>query len=131
MELRNWAGNTSFSTDRLHHPETVGQVQEIVRQIQNPAPLDARYVEAERAAIGIEAPGTDHDLAGDIALEARTEQQHRRAVLGRTLHRLPGCGGMSAQAVDLEGGAPVDVLAQHSELFFRRSIGSRWHLAMR
>ena len=39
MELRNWAGNIRFSTDRVHHPETVGQVQEIVRKSQQGVPV--------------------------------------------------------------------------------------------
>jgi xylitol oxidase len=42
MELRNWAGNIRFSTDRVHHPETVGQVQEIVRKSRQVRVLGAR-----------------------------------------------------------------------------------------
>jgi len=43
MELRNWAGNISFSTDRVHHPETVGQVQEIVRSSRQVRVLGSRH----------------------------------------------------------------------------------------
>ena len=43
MELRNWAGNISFSTDRVHHPETVGQVQEIVRGSRQVRVLGSRH----------------------------------------------------------------------------------------
>ena len=43
MELRNWAGNIRFSTDRVHHPETVSQVQEIVRNSRQVRVLGARH----------------------------------------------------------------------------------------
>jgi alditol oxidase len=43
MELRNWAGNIRFSTDRVHHPETVGQVQEIVRDSRQVRVLGSRH----------------------------------------------------------------------------------------
>src|SRR5712692_6914011 len=43
MELRNWAGNIRFSTDRVHHPETVGQVQEIVRKSRQVRVLGSRH----------------------------------------------------------------------------------------
>src|SRR5260370_13706700 len=43
MELRNWAGNIRFSTDRVHHPETVGQVQEIVRKSRQVGVLGSRH----------------------------------------------------------------------------------------
>jgi xylitol oxidase len=42
-ELRNWAGNIRFSTDRVHHPETVGQVQEIVRNSRQVRVLGSRH----------------------------------------------------------------------------------------
>ncbi|MBV9354710.1 MAG: FAD-binding protein [Chloroflexi bacterium] len=43
MELRNWAGNIRFSTDRVHHPETVNQVQEIVRDSRQVRVLGSRH----------------------------------------------------------------------------------------
>ena len=43
MELRNWAGNIRFSTDRVHHPETVSQVQEIVRFNRQVRVLGSRH----------------------------------------------------------------------------------------
>src|SRR4030081_4091418 len=43
MELRNWAGNIRFSTDRVHHPETVGQVQEIVRHSRQVRVIGSRH----------------------------------------------------------------------------------------
>src|SRR5258708_12882574 len=43
MELRNWAGNIRFSADRVHHPETVGQVQEIVRKSRQVGVLGSRH----------------------------------------------------------------------------------------
>ena len=43
MELRNWAGNIRFSTDRVHHPETVGQVQEIVHKSRQVRVLGSRH----------------------------------------------------------------------------------------
>ena len=42
-ELRNWAGNIRFSTDRVHHPETVGHVQEIVRNSRQVRVLGSRH----------------------------------------------------------------------------------------
>jgi alditol oxidase len=43
MELRNWAGNIRFNTDRVHHPETVGEVQEIVRNSRQVRVLGSRH----------------------------------------------------------------------------------------
>jgi xylitol oxidase len=43
LELRNWAGNIRFSTDRVHHPETVGQVQEIVRSSRQVRVVGSRH----------------------------------------------------------------------------------------
>jgi alditol oxidase len=43
LELSNWAGNIRFSTDRVHHPETVGQVQEIVRNSRQVRVLGSRH----------------------------------------------------------------------------------------
>ncbi|MBV9577093.1 MAG: FAD-binding protein, partial [Chloroflexi bacterium] len=43
MELRNWAGNIRFSTDRVHHPETVAQVQAIVRDSRHVRVLGSRH----------------------------------------------------------------------------------------
>src|SRR5215472_15481386 len=43
MDLRNWAGNIQFSTDHVHHPETVGQVQEIVRNSRQVRVLGSRH----------------------------------------------------------------------------------------
>lgn len=42
-EQRNWAGNITFSTTRLHHPETVAQMQEIVRSSQKVRVLGSRH----------------------------------------------------------------------------------------
>ncbi len=43
IEQRNWAGNITFSATRLHHPETVAQVQEIVRSSQKVRVLGSRH----------------------------------------------------------------------------------------
>ena len=43
LELRNWAGNIRFSTDRVHHPETVGHVQEIVCHSRQVRVLGSRH----------------------------------------------------------------------------------------
>jgi xylitol oxidase len=43
MDLRNWAGNIRFSTGLVHHPETVGQVQEIVRNSRQVRVLGSRH----------------------------------------------------------------------------------------
>ncbi len=42
-QQRNWAGNITFSTDRLHHPETVAQVQEVVRGSAKVRVLGSRH----------------------------------------------------------------------------------------
>jgi xylitol oxidase len=42
-ELRNWASNIRFSTNRVHHPETVDQVQEIVRGSRQVRVLGSRH----------------------------------------------------------------------------------------
>lgn len=42
-EQRNWAGNITFSTTRLHHPETVAQVQEVVRSSRKVRVLGSRH----------------------------------------------------------------------------------------
>jgi len=43
MELRNWAGNIRFSTDRGHHPEPVDQVQEIGGKSRQVRVLGSRH----------------------------------------------------------------------------------------
>ena len=43
MELRNWAGNILFSSDRVHHPETLAQVQEIVRTSRHVRVVGSRH----------------------------------------------------------------------------------------
>src|SRR5262249_7152826 len=75
---------------------------------------DIAHPEAERAAIGIEAPYADYDFVFDIALEARAVEQDA-LVLGRGLHRLPGDRRGAAQALDLGRGAPVQVVGQHGQ----------------
>src|SRR5436190_1517637 len=77
---------------------------------------------AERAAVGIEAPGADDDLLCDVTGEAGAEQQDGRAVLGRAFHRLPGRRGAAAQPVDLGGGPPPGMLAEHGELGGGRTV---------
>jgi xylitol oxidase len=42
-EQRNWADNIRFGTTRLHHPETVAQVQEVVRGSRNVRVLGSRH----------------------------------------------------------------------------------------
>jgi len=43
MELRNWAGNIRFNAERVHHPETVGEVQQIVRTSRQVRVIGARH----------------------------------------------------------------------------------------
>ncbi len=40
---QNWAGNITFSTDRVHRPETVEQVQAVVRQSRKVRVLGSRH----------------------------------------------------------------------------------------
>lgn len=42
-KLKNWAGNLSYSTGTIHYPETVGEVQEIVRQCSKLRALGSRH----------------------------------------------------------------------------------------
>jgi xylitol oxidase len=43
MVVHNWAGNIRFGTERVHHPETIGQVQEIVRSSRQVRVLGSRH----------------------------------------------------------------------------------------
>ncbi|WP_347156693.1 FAD-binding protein [Pontibacter chitinilyticus] len=43
MDQTNWAGNILYSTDRIHHPETVEQVQEIVKGCRHIKALGSRH----------------------------------------------------------------------------------------
>src|SRR3954452_21038129 len=40
---RNWAGNITFTTTRVHHPETIAQIQEIVRMSTKVRVLGSRH----------------------------------------------------------------------------------------
>ena len=72
MVLGNWAGNIRFSTDRVHHPETVGQVQEIVRKSRQVRVLGSRHsfnaIADSAALISMRAV----DLPFELDEEART-----------------------------------------------------------
>ena len=39
----NWAGNLTYSTDRLHLPQTVAEAQELVRNTPKLRPLGSRH----------------------------------------------------------------------------------------
>jgi xylitol oxidase len=41
--MRNWAGNISFSGNRLHHPETVAEVRQLVTQHRKLKVIGARH----------------------------------------------------------------------------------------
>ena len=56
---------------------------------------------AECPPIGIEQPGSDHDLIDDVTGEAGTIEQERPFILGRCLHRLPSDRYGTAQLLDL------------------------------
>ena len=43
VERTNWAGNLTYSTDRLHLPRTVGEVQDIVASHRKICPLGSRH----------------------------------------------------------------------------------------
>jgi xylitol oxidase len=43
IRLRNWAGNHEFSATRLHEPESIEQVQDIVRQASSLRVLGSRH----------------------------------------------------------------------------------------
>jgi len=42
-KLKNWAGNFEYSTSRLDHPQTVAQMQELVRQYRKMKVLGTRH----------------------------------------------------------------------------------------
>jgi xylitol oxidase len=42
-EMRNWAGNYKYSTDRLHEPESIEQVQKLVTQYNSLKVLGTRH----------------------------------------------------------------------------------------
>src|SRR5882724_2977658 len=41
--LQNWAGNLTYSTDRVYYPETVQQVQELVKRYDKIKVLGTRH----------------------------------------------------------------------------------------
>ena len=41
--LKNWAGNLTYSTANVHYPNTVEQVQEVVRKCDKLKPLGSRH----------------------------------------------------------------------------------------
>jgi len=41
--LKNWAGNLTYSTDKVHYPRTIEQVQEMVRKHDKIRPLGSRH----------------------------------------------------------------------------------------
>ena len=43
MSERNWSWHHTFNTTRVHYPETVGQLQELVRQSKNVKALGSRH----------------------------------------------------------------------------------------
>src|SRR6186997_1880050 len=92
---------------------------------------DIAYPVAERAAIGVKAPGADDDLAHDVAAKSGTEQQHGHAVLGGVIDRLPRGGGVATQAIDLGRRSPAQLLLEHGKLLQGRAIGPGRQLAMR
>jgi alditol oxidase len=55
--LANWAGNLEYSTDKVHYPETVNQVQEVVRNCTKMRPLGSRH------SFNTIADSRDHQLS--------------------------------------------------------------------
>ncbi len=43
MSFKNWAGNYTYRAERIHHPETVEQVQDLVRQANKVKALGSRH----------------------------------------------------------------------------------------
>ena len=43
MNNTNWAGNLKYSTDRVHYPTTLEEVQEVVKKYSNIKPLGSRH----------------------------------------------------------------------------------------
>ena len=41
--VKNWAGNYEYRAARVHHPETVGQVQDLVRRLPRVRALGSRH----------------------------------------------------------------------------------------
>ena len=41
--MKNWAGNTTYSTDRVVAPRTIAEAQEVVAQTERLRPLGTRH----------------------------------------------------------------------------------------
>src|SRR5258708_5354662 len=92
---------------------------------------DVAHPIAEGATVGIETPDSDHDLARDLARQARAEQQDAHLVLRGSLHRLPLGGGGSAKPVDLGRRPPPEVAVEHDQLLLRRTVRPRRYPTLR
>jgi xylitol oxidase len=43
QHIKNWAGNLEYSTDKIHYPETVEQVQDVVRRVSKLRALGSQH----------------------------------------------------------------------------------------
>jgi len=43
MPLANWAGNLVYGTTRVHHPASVEQLEDVVKQCARLRPLGTRH----------------------------------------------------------------------------------------
>ncbi len=78
--MENWSGNFSYSAERYHYPETVGQVQELVTQCDRVKTLGSRHSFNNIA-----------DSSGDII---SLEHIEKRMVLDRYRRTVTVCGGI-------------------------------------
>ncbi len=91
VNLRNWAGNYTYSAARLHHPETIEQVQELVAHSNKPKVLGSRHSFNTIADTTGDLISLEHfDKVVSIDHERRTvtvEGGIRYGPLGVQLHR--------------------------------------------
>jgi xylitol oxidase len=97
---RNWAGNINFSAARLHQPETVAEVQQLVTQHRNLKVIGARHsftdiadspgdlisLERLQPAIAVDAANRTVTFSGGVRYEQLCGELHRT---GFAVHNMP------------------------------------------
>ncbi len=77
LKLRNWAGNTEYSTVKVEHPQTIGQVQTLVRLYPKLKVLGTRH------SFNTIADSIDQFVALDqLESAVRIDRQHSHATTG-------------------------------------------------
>lgn len=114
---RNWAGNYTYSATRLHHPETIEHIQELVRKAHKLKVLGSRHsfnhiadsVEDLIALDHFDQVGTiDHErrtitVAGGVRYGQLCQQLHREGFALPNLASLPHISVAGASATATHG----------------------------